>query len=177
MPTEQAKNIASTVDKIITNLLVSPKVDISKSNFLIDRNKSQLAKWNSQPLKPVEKTIHGTIYEIVQRSPDAEAVCSWDGTLTYAQLDDQACRLASHLASKLGVGPETIVLLCFDKSKWNIVAMLAVLIAGGACKSCCVYLCCLTFVSACSAIALARSASARKNEHLASSTLLKINLS
>jgi non-ribosomal peptide synthetase component F len=146
VPTEQAKNIASTVDKIITNILVSPKIEVSRSDFLSDRNKAQLTKWNSQPLNPVEKTIHETIYESVQRSPDAEAVCSWDGILTYEQLDNQACRLAAHLVTKLGVGPETIVLLCFDKSKWNIVAMLAVLMAGGACKP---YLLILFYIRIC----------------------------
>jgi non-ribosomal peptide synthetase component F len=133
VPTEQAKNIASTVSKIFSDLLTSPKVAVGTLSFLSERNKSQLAKWNSAPLTKVERTVHEIIYEQVLATPDAEAVCSWDGSLSYRQLDEIACRLASYLQS-LGVGPEVIVPLCFDKSKWNIVAVLATLYAGGACK-------------------------------------------
>ena len=134
LPTEQAKNVASTVDKIFSNIAASPKARLSQVHCLSDRNKLQLDKWNSEPLRPVERTIHDTIYGTVQRLPDSEAICSWDGSMTYQELDAQACRLASHLVTELDVGPESVMLLCFDKSKWNIVAMVAVLMAGGACK-------------------------------------------
>src|SRR5690606_28789091 len=46
-------------------------------------------------------------------------------------LDHASCKLAAHLQS-LGVGPEIKVGLCFEKSKWSVVAMLSVLKAGGA---------------------------------------------
>ncbi|KAL4924109.1 non-ribosomal peptide synthetase [Aspergillus undulatus] len=59
------------------------------------------------------------------------AVQSWDGDLTYGELDDLSLRLAHHLVA-LGVGPEKYVLSCFEKSTWAIVARLAVLRAGGA---------------------------------------------
>ncbi|KAL3471605.1 hypothetical protein BJX99DRAFT_250318 [Aspergillus californicus] len=59
------------------------------------------------------------------------AVRSWDGDLTYGELDDLSLRLAHHLV-QLGVGPEKFVLSCFEKSTWAIVARLAVLRAGGA---------------------------------------------
>jgi non-ribosomal peptide synthetase component F len=133
VPTEQAKNIASTVSKVFSDLLTSPKVAVGSLTFLSDRNKSQLEKWNSTPLPNVERTIHELIYENVLNTPTAEAVCSWDGSLSYRELDELACRLAVHLQS-LGIGPEVIVPLCFDKSKWNVVAVLATLYAGGACK-------------------------------------------
>ncbi|KAL3431893.1 hypothetical protein BDV09DRAFT_187972 [Aspergillus tetrazonus] len=59
------------------------------------------------------------------------AVSSWDGDLTYGELDELSLRLAHHLVG-LGVGPEKFVLSCFEKSTWAIVARLAVLRAGGA---------------------------------------------
>ncbi|KAL2812277.1 hypothetical protein BJX63DRAFT_443504 [Aspergillus granulosus] len=59
------------------------------------------------------------------------AVRSWDGDLTYGELDDLSLRLAHHLV-QLGVGPEKFVLSCFEKSTWAIVARLAILRAGGA---------------------------------------------
>jgi non-ribosomal peptide synthetase component F len=134
VPTEQAKNIASTVGKLFSELLTSPKVAIGSVDFLSERNQHQLEKWNSKPLPDVQKTIHEAIYENVLATPNAEAVCAWDGDFSYETLDEHACRLATHLQN-LGIGAEVIVPLCFDKSKWNMVAVLATLYAGGACKS------------------------------------------
>jgi non-ribosomal peptide synthetase component F len=51
--------------------------------------------------------------------------------MTYGKLDEQSSRLASYLVC-LGVRLGDIVPLCFEKSMWTIVAMLAVLKAGGA---------------------------------------------
>ena len=133
IPTEQAKNVASTVDAILTSILCSPELPVANANVLSERNKLQITKWNSKPLENVERTIHDFIYDNVQKTPDAEAVCSWDGNLSYLELDKYACRLATHLIER-GIGPDVIVPLCFEKSKWNIVAMLATFYAGGACK-------------------------------------------
>ncbi|KAJ2979685.1 hypothetical protein NQ176_g3099 [Zarea fungicola] len=59
------------------------------------------------------------------------AVCAWDGDLTY----DMVHRLSTKLAAQLvrhGVNSDIPVPLCFHKSKWTPVAILAVLKAGGA---------------------------------------------
>ncbi|KAF7449952.1 EntF, Non-ribosomal peptide synthetase modules protein [Pyrenophora tritici-repentis] len=63
--------------------------------------------------------------------PTAPAICAWDGEMTYGELDALSSRIAGHLV-ELGVKPEVIVPLCFEKSMWTVVAMLAVLKAGGA---------------------------------------------
>ena len=75
-------------------------------------------------------TIHEMIELHARESPNDEAVCAWDGSLAYRDLFEQSSHVAAQLID-MGVGPESVVLLCFDKSKWNIVAMLSVLIAGG----------------------------------------------
>ena len=61
-------------------------------------------------------------------------MCSWDGRLTYDELSQLSGRLALYLKD-LGVRPNVIVILCFNKTKWSVVANLAVLKAGGACAS------------------------------------------
>jgi amino acid adenylation domain-containing protein len=91
-----------------------------------------LSTWNqteSQLL--VEKCIHDLIASHAQDHPDAPAVKAWDGDLTRRDLDEHSTRLA-HKLTDLGVGPEIIVPVCFEKSKWTVVAMLSVLKAGGA---------------------------------------------
>jgi len=50
--------------------------------------------------------------------------------MTYAELNTLSSRLANYLASR-GVGPEVTVPVCFEKSRWAIVSLLAVLRAGG----------------------------------------------
>lgn len=75
--------------------------------------------------------LHELILENCQRHPKRLAVCSFDGNLTYEELNNLSLRLAYHLA-QLGVRPETFILSSFQKSTWAIVARLAILRAGGA---------------------------------------------
>ena len=88
--------------------------------------------WNRRLPLPENVCIHTEIERRAAETPFAEAVCAWDGTLTYDELNKTASRLALHLSSN-GVGPEMIVPLYFDKSKYVIISLLAVLKAGGAC--------------------------------------------
>jgi amino acid adenylation domain-containing protein len=62
---------------------------------------------------------------------DATAVSSGQDSLTYRQLDRHANQLARHLRT-LGVGPEVPVGVCLDRSPRLVIALLAVLKAGGA---------------------------------------------
>ncbi|KAH8891258.1 acetyl-CoA synthetase-like protein [Thozetella sp. PMI_491] len=98
----------------------------------IDRTRFQLVlEWNKELPQCPESPVHQLIHERAAAQPNQEAVCSWDGSLTYSELDNLSSRLASHLIT-LGVGPEVIVPLCFEKSRWAVVGILAVLKAGGA---------------------------------------------
>jgi amino acid adenylation domain-containing protein len=68
---------------------------------------------------------------VARSTPDALAVAFEDERLTFSQLTSRAHRLAWHLRS-LGVGPETRVGLFLERSVEQIVALLAILEAGGA---------------------------------------------
>jgi amino acid adenylation domain-containing protein len=95
---------------------------------------SELQHWNDLETivkTPIEKAVHDIITDQAKLLPEAPAVSSWDDTFTYVELDTLSSRVASHLKT-LGVGLETYVLLCFDKSAWAIVAMLGILKAGAA---------------------------------------------
>ncbi|KAE8347156.1 hypothetical protein BDV24DRAFT_147245 [Aspergillus arachidicola] len=84
------------------------------------------------PIPPTANTcIHALIDAQCKASPEAEAVCAWDGKLTYDELDRFSACLAAELMV-LGVGPDQFVPVLFEKSKWTPVALLAVLRAGGA---------------------------------------------
>ncbi len=80
---------------------------------------------------PRDVCLHSLIEAQVARTPDAEAVRFEDTALTYARLDARANQLAHHLRS-LGVGPETRVGVCLERSLELVVALLGVLKAGAA---------------------------------------------
>lgn len=88
-------------------------------------------QWNSSVPKRIDRCVHDIIKDIVHSQPDASAVCAWDGSLTYGELDRLATKLASKLVS-LGVQIGTLLPLCFEKSMWTAVAVLGTLKAGGA---------------------------------------------
>ncbi|WP_110470102.1 condensation domain-containing protein [Williamsia limnetica] len=77
----------------------------------------------------------GTIADIFARqvaaTPDAPALTSTHRDYTYAELHDDAMRLANELVVR-GVGPESVVAVALDRSAESIVAIFAALSAGAA---------------------------------------------
>ncbi|HTA00825.1 MAG TPA: non-ribosomal peptide synthetase, partial [Streptosporangiaceae bacterium] len=95
----------------------------------------KLSEWNSGSLPPTTTgSVHDLIVRHAQLHPDAIAVVSGETSLTFAELDLYADRLA-HQLRDLGVGSETVVALCLDRGPGIIIAMLAIWRAGGACLS------------------------------------------
>lgn len=90
------------------------------------------ARWNQTdgPWRS-DACIHQLFVEHVQRTPDAPAVTAADRTLSYAELDGKANRLARHL-SELGVGPDILVGIHLERSVDMLIALIAVHKAGGA---------------------------------------------
>jgi amino acid adenylation domain-containing protein len=94
-----------------------------------DQDKQLLHKWNIRAPVTVDKTIPHLFFEQAASRPNATAVSAFDGDFTYAELRDLASRLAQELIN-LGAGPENLVPLCVDKSRWAVVAIMATLISG-----------------------------------------------
>ena len=86
---------------------------------------------NANLPKTLETCIHTLIQEQMRYTPQAQAICAWDGEFSYHDLDTHSSRLAQHLKG-LGVLPEVAVPVLFYKSKWYVVAILGILRAGGA---------------------------------------------
>ncbi|KAM3417119.1 hypothetical protein BST61_g8695 [Cercospora zeina] len=97
----------------------------------------QITAWNSQtPIRTRNVCIHNVVTERASSAPNSTAVRAWDGYLTFAQLDALSSQLAIHLLRdhRIDLGPaseQRTVLVCFEKSKWAVVAVLAVLKARG----------------------------------------------
>lgn len=125
----QLENILSGIYSSDPFTKVSDITQISKADT------QQIMKWNSacDPPKQSQTVVHALFEQRQQSQPDDVAICSWDGELSYRELDEYSSRLAAHLRAQYSVGPESLVTICFEKSLWVVVAMLAVLKAGGAC--------------------------------------------
>lgn len=129
---EQAANIGQTFLQSLQNILNHPTERIGTLGTLSDHHKRQIATWNLNLPFRINDCIHEIIEREAKERPESQAICAWDEDFTYAQLNGMASKLADHLI-RLGVVAETLVPLCFDKSAWTIISMLAVLKAGGGC--------------------------------------------
>ncbi|CAG1011847.1 partial arthrofactin-type cyclic lipopeptide synthetase A, partial [Burkholderiaceae bacterium] len=82
-------------------------------------------------LPPGGGLVHRRFERQAARRPDATALIQAGHALSYRELNARANRLARHLRA-LGVRPDERVALCMERSIELVVAMLAVLKAGGA---------------------------------------------
>lgn len=110
-----ASRIAQVYRRMLQTLLCSPRTPISDLVFLTQEDYDRILHWNSKIPVTVDRCIHDIIQDRVRVAPEATAVCSWDGSLTYGELDHLATALATRLIA-LGVAPEVRVSLCMDKS-------------------------------------------------------------
>jgi amino acid adenylation domain-containing protein len=131
---------ASTVDRLLqhyASLLAAavetPDLPLSELPLMDSAQRWQiLGEWSgNEPFRAPAACLHELFAVQAAASPDATAVSCGDAHLSYRELDRRANGLAHHLLS-LGVGPESRVALCMDRSLDMIVAILGVLKAGGA---------------------------------------------
>ncbi|KAI1463651.1 acetyl-CoA synthetase-like protein [Daldinia caldariorum] len=129
---DMATSILNTFQHIYTQVAnASEHTLLQDINEFSPLDQTKIKKWTCMDPTPSDSCLHTLILKQCRLRPEEMAVRSWDGDLTYRELDDLSLRLAHHL-TELGVGPETFVLSCFEKSTWAIVARLAILRAGGA---------------------------------------------
>ncbi|KAJ9158132.1 Nonribosomal peptide synthetase 1 [Coniochaeta hoffmannii] len=95
------------------------------------RARDAILKWYPRVPPAVADFVHDLVDARSGLHPSSQALCSWDGSLTYRELSDVSSRLARQLQAE-GIGPEDVVPLFFEKSLWAVVGMLAVMKAGGA---------------------------------------------
>ncbi len=105
---------------------------VSQVLALTEDERRLLAQWSmTRTSYPRDATIDRLFEVQVDRAPDAVALVLGENTLTYRELDRRANQLANRLR-KLGVGPETMVGVCAERSFELIAGLLGILKAGGA---------------------------------------------
>ncbi|MBZ4410591.1 non-ribosomal peptide synthase/polyketide synthase, partial [Myxococcus sp. XM-1-1-1] len=118
---------------LLRGIVANPGTPLEELPLLPPEERKQLLlEWTGErePL-PADARIHALLEEQVLRTPDVIAVVSGEDSVTYRELDTRATRLAWRLR-ELGVGLETRVAVCVERSVEQLVALLGVLKAGGA---------------------------------------------
>ena len=90
-----------------------------------------LAGWNATARPVAAQSLPELFAAQALRTPAAVALVCGERRLSYAALCSHANRLAHHLRG-LGVGPETVVGLCVERSPEMVIGLLGILSAGGA---------------------------------------------
>ena len=127
----QAANLASTLSKMLECIVENPSETVARLEPFSEHNKQDVMSWNSEITESVDNCVHNLIKKRFRAQPMAEAVSGWDAKFTYGEMDDLTTRLAVYL-QQLGVKPETFVPIYFEKSAWTVIAMVAIVKAGGA---------------------------------------------
>ncbi|KAF9893942.1 hypothetical protein FE257_008913 [Aspergillus nanangensis] len=127
----QCNRILRQFSYIMQQIQERPYSRITDLSLANPEDIAEIMSWNREPPHAVESCVHMIIQHRATERPQSVAVSSWDGEFTYSTLITLASQLANHLLD-LGTCQESLIPLCFSKSKWTVVAMLGVSMAGGA---------------------------------------------
>ena len=132
LPMAEAQALATRLAHVAKAIAANPTAELAGLSVLSDAEREQvLHGWNATLASRVTTTIHQAFEAQVARTPQAVAlVCDGD-SLTYAQLNARANRVA-HVLIGMGVTPGTLVGLCTRRSLDLLVGALGIHKAGGA---------------------------------------------
>lgn len=127
--------MATQFRTLLAGIVADPDQRISDLPILTEAMQHQLlVEWsasNAAAVIPAESCVQQLFEARVEEMPDAVAIEFDDEKLSYGELNRRANQLAHYLRSP-GVGLETPVGILMERSPGMIVALLAVLKAGGA---------------------------------------------
>lgn len=127
--------LAGRLAGLLTCMATDPGRRLSSIDLLDQRADGPLETWSNRTALANPVAASPSIPELfaaqVIRAPEAVAVTSADGVLTYLQLDAASNQLAFLLAGR-GIGPGDVVALLLPRSARAIVAILAILKVGAA---------------------------------------------
>ncbi|MFD7548725.1 amino acid adenylation domain-containing protein [Streptomyces sp. NPDC059816] len=130
---------AGTVGNVVTRFLRvleavtdAPDRSLGSLDLLsVEERRRVLVDWQGDVVAGPATTLVALFERQVSRTPDATALVCGGTSYTFAELDRRTARLARLLRGR-GVGPEVTVALLLPRTADTVVALLAVMRAGGA---------------------------------------------
>ncbi|GAA4262989.1 non-ribosomal peptide synthetase [Dactylosporangium darangshiense] len=126
------ERLAGHLGILLESVALDPDRPVSRLRLLSEAEQRWLRESQSAVAElPAVDGIHELFAARARTCPDTVAVRFGEDSLTYAELDRRANRLAHRLRG-LGVGPDTVVGFCLPRGIDVVVSILAIWKAGGA---------------------------------------------
>jgi amino acid adenylation domain-containing protein len=127
-----AARLARQLPTLLRAAIAAPDEPIATLGFLPPEERAEVTAWNDTGgAELARRDLVALIASQAARQPDAVAIVQGAHNVTYGALERDANRLAHALQSR-GVGPGVYVAVAMDRAPEQVVAMLAILKAGGA---------------------------------------------
>lgn len=127
----QIEALSHHFDRVVQQLLSPGDSQLGNISLTGSWDVQQAISFNGDKPEFIDDCIHYIIERRARQQPDAPAIFAWDGELTYSELNDTANRVAVHLTNT-GVQIGDLIPICFERSLWFYVSVLAIHKAGGA---------------------------------------------
>ncbi|MEW2615947.1 amino acid adenylation domain-containing protein, partial [Streptomyces sp. NPDC047880] len=127
-----ARTVADRWVRVLDRLLTEPELRLSSVEVVDEAERRRVVVgWNDTAVSLPRVSVLGLFEDRVVRSPGAVAVVQGDVSVSFAELEVRANRLAHYLRAQ-GVGAESVVGLCLPRGVETLAGMLAVWKAGAA---------------------------------------------
>jgi amino acid adenylation domain-containing protein len=129
---ETIQRLAGHYVRLLESAAADPALRLSTLALLTTDETATLEQWNHTATPyHLDRCLHHLFEDQVRRTPDAIALVAGDDSLTYAALNARANQLARELQLR-GIGPESKVALCADRSLHLMIGLYAIVKAGAA---------------------------------------------
>lgn len=130
---ETVERMMGHFQTLLEGIVANPEQRIGELSLLNESERRRLlVEWNDTRTDyPAHRCIQELFEREVESTPDAAALICEDRQLTYRELNLRANQLA-HYLRKCGVGPDTRVGVCVERTPEMIIVLLGILKAGGA---------------------------------------------
>jgi amino acid adenylation domain-containing protein len=128
------ERLLAQLETLLAGIARQPEAALDDLPLASPEEREEVLAWAASQVDAIGLPVHLAFAEQAERTPDAVAlVAGEEGAeqLSYGELLRRIHRLAHYLRS-LGVGPETPVGLCLERSLEMVVGLLAILETGGA---------------------------------------------
>ncbi|WP_194910418.1 non-ribosomal peptide synthetase [Catenulispora rubra] len=126
-----AQSLVERYVRVLRQVVADPGTPLGRVDVLTGAEREQLDRLNDTAAPVPAATLPELVAAQAARTPDAAAVVCGETVLSYRDLETRAGRLAVVLRAR-GVGPDVLTAVALPRSADLVVALLAVLKAGGA---------------------------------------------
>jgi amino acid adenylation domain-containing protein len=126
---ETIEQMAKHLTAIIHTFAMSPDQQISSINLMTSADSERLAYWSTGKIDyPFQQTLQNVLINIAKEYNENITISDEVKSYSYQTLYQQAQKVATHLS----LTPDSLVVVCMPLSHELIIAVLAILLAGGA---------------------------------------------